>query len=142
MDLGSGAGFPGLVAAIVARAAGLSLEVHLVESNARRVAFLREVNRQTKAGAIIHDSRIEALDAFAADAVTARALAPLDRLLGLAEPFLGGSSVCIFLKGQGVEGELTEARKIWTMDVEKVSSRSDPSGTILALRKVARRHAR
>jgi 16S rRNA (guanine527-N7)-methyltransferase len=126
VDLGSGAGFPGLVLAICG--AG---EVHLVESDARKAAFLREVARATETEAVFHVKRAESLPALAADVVTARAFAPLDRLLGYAAPLLGPGGVGLFLKGKGVEGELTAARKAWILTVERAPSRSDPQGTIL-----------
>ena len=132
VDLGSGAGFPGMVLAILG--AG---EVHLVESDRRKAAFLAESARRTGARATIHNRRAEELDPFAADVVTARALAPLARLLALAWPFIAQHTVCLFPKGRNVEKELTEARKNWTMSVEYLASRSDPSGTILRLRRVA-----
>lgn len=142
VDLGSGAGFPGLVVAILARAEHRPLKVTLVESNARRVQFLHDANRAADAGAIIEHHHTDAMKPTPFDVVTARALAPLDRLLGIARPFIGRETVCFFLKGQGVDKELTESYKSWKMDASRVPSRSDPSGTILALRKVARRHAR
>ncbi len=128
VDLGSGAGFPGLVLAIL----GVP-EVHLIESNARKCAFLREAARLVAAPAVVHRSRIEDLAPFRADAVTARAIAPLPKLLGLAAPFLGPDGVCLFLKGGRVKEELTEAAKLWHMTVERVQSISDPSGTVLRM---------
>ena len=133
VDLGSGAGFPGLVLAILG--AG---DVHLIESNRRKAAFLREVARQTGTAVTVHEQRIEAVGPIAADVVTARACAPLDRLLGHASRFLGvggaGGRVsgrCLFLKGKGVEEELTEALNRWTLSLERSPSVTDPAGTIL-----------
>jgi 16S rRNA (guanine527-N7)-methyltransferase len=76
------------------------------------------------------------------DVVTARACAPLDRLLGLAEPFLSPGSECLFLKGERVEEELTLARKHWTMTESACQSRSDPRGVVLRLQQVAREPCR
>ncbi len=134
VDLGSGAGFPGLVLGILG--AG---EVHLIESNGRKAAFLREVARETGTEAQIHHARIEDLSAFPADAVTARAYAPLPRLLASAAPFLrpagpgqpGG--IGLFLKGRGVDRELTDSGETWNMQIEQLASRTDPNARILRL---------
>jgi 16S rRNA (guanine527-N7)-methyltransferase len=135
LDLGSGAGFPGLVLAILR---GSGDPVHLVESDARKCAFLREVARLTAAPAIIHHGRIESLSPFAVTAVTARALAPLASLLALASPFLGPHTQCLFLKGERLEDELTQAGKDWKMTVDRRPSRSDPNGIILIVKEVHR----
>ena len=135
VDLGSGAGFPGLVLGIL----GVG-EVHLIESNGRKVAFLQEATRETGAEAHIHHARIEDLPAFPADAVTARAYAPLPQLLAGAAAFLrpagpgqpGG--VGLFLKGRGVDRELTDSGKSWNMQIERLASRTDPNARILRLR--------
>jgi 16S rRNA (guanine527-N7)-methyltransferase len=133
LDLGSGAGFPGLVLAIMGWG-----PIDLVESDARKGQFLREAARLCGADVTIHNSRIEDLAPFSADLVTARALAPLDRLCALAQPFVAQDTVLLFLKGQDVDTELTKARKNWTMDIERSPSRTDPAGTILRLRHLSR----
>jgi 16S rRNA (guanine527-N7)-methyltransferase len=133
VDLGSGAGFPGLVLAIL----GVP-EVHLIESDQRKCAFLREVSRETGTPVTIHAERIEAVAPFSADVVTARALAPLDRLLDLAAPFLTAGGVCLFPKGQDVEKELTSATRMATMRCESWPSRSDPGGTLLRIERLGR----
>ncbi len=128
VDLGSGAGFPGLVLAIL----GVP-EVHLIESDGRKAAFLREVSRETSTPVDIHVSRIEQTPPFVADVVTARALAPLPKLLDLAVPFVGDNTVLLFPKGQDVDRELTEATKHTTMHIDFVPSRAHESGIILRL---------
>ncbi len=130
VDLGSGAGFPGLVLAILG--AG---EVHLVESDRRKAAFLQEAARATGTAVTIHKQRIESLS-IEADVVTARALAPLDRLLGLARPFLAPERAgrAFFLKGKKVEAELTEAAKKWRISLARHASRSDARSVILEIR--------
>ena len=133
IDLGSGAGLPGLVLAILGVPG-----VELVEADSRKCAFLREAVRITETGATIRPCRIEAVPRHPVDVVTARACAPLDRLLGLAEPFLAPGSECLFLKGERVEEELTLARKHWTITVSAHQSRSDPRGVVLRLQQVAR----
>ena len=126
VDLGSGAGFPGLVLAIM----GVP-DVHLIESDSRKCAFLREAARVADARVTVHNKRIEAAPAIAADVVTARALAPMNDLLGWAYPFIGNRGVAIFPKGQNVAEELTDTTKYWMMRTERFDSRTDPTGTIL-----------
>ena len=133
LDLGSGAGFPGLVLAILGHG-----PVHLVESDQRKCAFLREAARLTGAEVVIHSQRIEGLQNFSVAAVTARALASVAKLLEWAEPFLEPDTQCLFLKGQRCDEELTEAAKQWHITIERIPSLSDPSGLILHLREVHR----
>jgi 16S rRNA (guanine527-N7)-methyltransferase len=137
IDLGSGAGFPGLILAILGVPG-----VELVEADSRKCAFLREAIRITETVAIIRPCRIEAVPRYPVDVVTARACAPLDRLLRLAEPFLAPDSDCLFLKGERVEEELTLARKHWTMTESACQSRSDPRGVVLRLQQVVREPCR
>lgn len=136
VDLGSGAGFPGLVLAVLGVA-----EVHLIESDARKCAFLIEAARLAALAPgknpVIHRARIEAVPGFAADAVTARACAPLDRLLAYAERFLGPQSVCLFPKGAQVEDELTAAEN-WRMSIQRFPSVTDSLGTILRIGHIRR----
>jgi 16S rRNA (guanine527-N7)-methyltransferase len=133
LDLGSGAGLPGLVLALLGVPG-----VHLMESDQRKAQFLREAARITQAPVTIHASRIEQMEAFRADVITARALAPLPRLLGLASPFLGPHSLCLFLKGENAAHELTAARETWHMRSEIVPSRSGSRGVLLKLEGVGR----
>ncbi len=134
LDLGSGAGLPGLVLAILG--AG---EVHLVESDQRKAAFLREAARVVMANEIVvHNSRIEAMKPFRADVVTARALAPLTRLLALAAPFLEADSRCLFLKGAQAESELELAQRDWKFSVESHRSCTYSSGNILVIGVIGR----
>jgi len=133
LDLGSGAGFPGMVLAILG--AG---ELHLVESDQRKCLFLREAARITGAGATVHHGRIEAVTAPKADVITARALAPLTDLLALAERFVTPETILLLPKGQDVEQELTAATKYWSMAVERLPSQTDPAGVILRLKGLRR----
>lgn len=136
VDFGSGAGFPALVLAIL----GVP-DVHMVESDVRKGAFLREVARVTGTSVTVHSKRIEAMEPFPADVVSARALAPIAQLLDFAAPFLGPKTQCLFLKGQNVEAELTEAYKMWNMSVDRHPSRTEPAATILRLSEVRREPA-
>ena len=137
VDLGSGAGFPGLVLAILG--AG---EVHLVEADARKAAFLREAARATATDVRFHVKRAESLPALEADVVTARAFAPLADLLGYAAPLMRRGGIGLFPKGKGVEGELTVARKAWNMTVDRIPSRTDTAATILRVEALVRKNAK
>jgi 16S rRNA (guanine527-N7)-methyltransferase len=134
-DLGSGAGFPGLVLNIL----GIE-DVHLIESIGKKASFLREVIQQLKLTATVHQKRIEDMKGFKADLITARALKALPELLALATPLIKRGSTAIFLKGQSVEDELTEARKSWTFKAEKHQSITSDSGCVLILQDIAKRH--
>lgn len=133
LDMGSGAGFPGLVLAIL----GVP-NVHLGESDQRKCAFLREAARITGAAVTIHPQRLENISAFPADVITARALAPLEDLLGWAEAFLRPGGRCLFLKGQNVEAELTNAHQIWKMRVILTPSLTDSRASVLCIQEVSR----
>jgi 16S rRNA (guanine527-N7)-methyltransferase len=139
VDLGSGGGFPGLVIAC-ALAAEPGVAVHLVESNAKKAAFLREAQRVTGAPAHVHAERVETFVARftgAADVVSARALSPLKSLLDMSFPLLGKSgAMALFPKGQNAELELGEACKYWNIKVNLVPSRTDPAARILVVRDV------
>jgi 16S rRNA (guanine527-N7)-methyltransferase len=134
VDLGSGAGFPGLVLAIMGVPG-----VELVEADARKCAFLREAARVAAAPVLIRNARIEAVPSQAAAVVTARGVAPLDRLFVLAERFIGPETVCLFPKGERAAQELTAASQAWTMEPTCHESCTDPRGVILCLRRVGRR---
>lgn len=141
VDLGSGGGFPGMVIAC-ALAGRAGTEVHLVESNTKKAAFLREAARLLQVPATVHAERIEE---FAvrfggpADVVTARALAPLLKLLGLAAPLLKTGAKGLFLKGQDVAAELTEAAKCWSIESILVPSKTNPQGRIVVIHSAERR---
>jgi len=135
VDLGTGAGFPGVVLAIMSDAS-----VQLVESNRRKCAFLAEALRITGATATIHCGRIETLAPMTVDVVTARGCANLLALLDYAVPLLSPAGVCLFLKGRSVEVELTESEKKWMMRTQRIPSRSDPTGVVLKLSEIVPRH--
>jgi 16S rRNA (guanine527-N7)-methyltransferase len=128
-DLGSGAGFPGMVLALLGVPG-----VHLIEADRRKAEFLRAVARATGAPVMIHAERIERIQGWPADVITARALAPLPRLLQLAQGFLSADSVCLFLKGRSTERELTEARASWHMVSAMFPSLSESEGIVVQLR--------
>jgi 16S rRNA (guanine527-N7)-methyltransferase len=137
-DLGSGAGFPGLAIAC-ALADVPNARVHLVESNPKKIAFLREAVRAIGAPAIVHPRKIEEFVAHPPEpieAVAARALAPLPKLLGLASPLLKNGAVGLFPKGQDAALELTEASKYWKVEASLAASRTDPKSHIVVVREL------
>ena len=134
IDFGSGAGFPGAVLALLG-----AQDVHLVESDSRKCAFLRELDRQLGLGMTIHEERIDHLTPWKASSLTARALASLSKLLDMAEEFLTPETVILFPKGETVDQELTEASKGWNMTVSRLASRTSPTSVILRLTRVERK---
>lgn len=138
VDMGSGAGFPGLVLAILAADHGRRWTVHLVESDTRKATFLATVARETDTAVRIHNTRMESLAPLRADVITARALAPLDKLVDYAAPLLESGGQCLFLKGVRAEDELTTANKTWKMTIDRLPSRSGATGIILRLRDISR----
>lgn len=132
-DLGSGAGLPGLVLAIMGRTG-----IHLVESDQRKVQFQREVARSLNLQVDIHAQRIDTLSPGCANVITARALAPLPRLLDLSVPLLRPNAICLFLKGQNASDELTRADKYWRMSSCSYPSLSEPSASVLKLWDIVR----
>ena len=138
VDLGSGAGFPGLVLAILMREKREGATVMLVESDRRKAVFLREAIRETGGAATVTAERAEALDGVA-DVVTARAFAPLDGLLDIAAPIVGDSGTVLLHKGRRYESELTAAAENWKMDTKVHRSRIDPDSVILRIDRLERR---
>jgi 16S rRNA (guanine527-N7)-methyltransferase len=131
IDLGSGGGFPGLVIAALAAARRPGLRVTLVESDARKCAFLATAAAALELDVAIENRRIEAGPPAAFDVVSARALAPLPALFGLAAPYFGPGTVGLFPKGVGHDAELTAARADWQYAVERIPSATAPSAAIL-----------
>jgi len=130
-DLGTGAGFPGLILAVL-----LDTEINLVESSGKKITFLREAARITGAPVSFYHGRIEKIQLPKSDVIVSRALAPLDKLLGLAAPHLTPGGVCLFLKGRAVDQELTAAQKNWKMHIQQFPSATDPSGKIMLIQDI------
>ena len=141
IDLGSGGGFPAIpVACVLAAKPGAM--VHLVESNGKKAAFLREAIRATRVPAQVHAERIEKYVASivnSVDVVSARALAPLKTLCDQAFPLIERGAIGLFAKGLDVEAELTEASKYWKIDAETVPSKTSPDGCIVVVRHLTAR---
>jgi 16S rRNA (guanine527-N7)-methyltransferase len=141
VDLGSGGGFPGVVLAC-ALAETPGAMVHLVERNAKKAAFLREALRVTSTTGMVHLAEIgDTGDRITGpvDCVTARAVAPLNQLIGLAKPLVRKGAKALFLKGQDVEAELTEATKYWKITPHLHSSRTGGGGWVVELDQIERR---
>jgi 16S rRNA (guanine527-N7)-methyltransferase len=133
IDLGSGAGFPGLILAIET-----GIPFDLIEADHRKAAFLREAARMTDARVTVHAARIEACRIAPAPLITARALAPLPKLLALATPLLTSDGCCLFLKGANANSELTATAAEWHMRVMSVPSQTAADGVVLRLSEIVR----
>ena len=134
IDLGSGAGLPGLVLAIERP----DIHVTLIEADRRKAAFLQTMVAELGLSATVIPERIEKATAVPAKLVTARALTPLPALLDYAAPHLAEDGVCLFLKGRGVEAELTTAAQQWHMNVERFPSQTDEGAAILRISELRR----
>ena len=134
VDIGSGAGFPGMVLAIMLAERG-NIRVTLIESDNRKSAFLREVARQVRVAVDIRIGRIEnpatRVNLPAAEVVTSRALAPLPRLFGLAHPLMAAGSLGLFPKGREAAAEISQARETWSFEAELTPSVTDPDARIV-----------
>ncbi|PCI52002.1 MAG: 16S rRNA (guanine(527)-N(7))-methyltransferase RsmG [Alphaproteobacteria bacterium] len=126
LDIGSGAGFPGLLLSML----GLG-EFHMVESNGKKCTFMRQVIRETGCNAVVHNERVEMMTPFPVDYIVSRACAPLDRLFDLGLNFIQPKTVCLFLKGQNADKEIEEARANWCFKIEQHTSAAQESGVIL-----------
>jgi len=133
IDLGSGAGFPGLILAI---ATGVPFT--LIEADRRKAIFLAEAARKTEAPVAVQNVQIEHARPVSTRLVTARALAPLPSLLTFATPFLARDGVCLFPKGKNVAGELTAAARQWHMRVQRLPSRTDQQACVLRVSEIRR----
>lgn len=129
LDMGSGAGFPGMVLAMMGKN-----DVHLVESDVRKTVFLQEVSRESKTPVHIHNTRIENIAPQPFEIITSRALADLKTLLNYARPFLSQNTICAFLKGENAKKEIEDTKKDWQMDIESVTSMTSEDGQILLIK--------
>ena len=139
-DLGAGAGFPGVVLAILAKGRA-DAHVWLIDSLGKRCRFLQEVVDALKLPATVINGRAEEQQ-IRCDIVTARAVAPMDKLLGYAQPYFERGAQGLFPKGEKAESELIEARKSWHFEAELAPSQSDPRGRIVTIRSVRRARSR
>ena len=147
LDLGSGAGFPGLILAIMLAEQDPQARLQLVESDRKKANFLRTVIRECGLTAVVHHMRIEALGELSKDCppegalaalcdthvITARALAALPLLAGLMAPFFNSSTIALLHKGRDWQDELTQARQYWTLQAKDHASMTDPSARLIEL---------
>ncbi len=138
LDFGSGGGFPGVVVAILAQATNSGGAVTLIESDARKAAFLRTALRETGARATVINDRIENIRPQNADVISARALADLTGLLDFAKPHMGTGATCLFAKGAKWPSELAEAKCKWNFECSVATSKLDPNAAILSIRELSR----
>lgn len=138
LDMGSGAGFPGIVIALITADTPNPVEMTLVESDRRKAAFLSTVSRETGVPMIIQAARIEAVVPQNADTVSARALAPLVRLCSFAERHLAPHGAALFLKGGHYDAEIAEARRTWSFALDVRRSSTDPAGVVLIMKDLRR----
>lgn len=138
VDLGSGGGFPGMILAILFAELAPDVRVTLVESDRRKAQFLREAGRLTTVDVEIMPERIEDLRDRRFDVVSARALAPLSRLLSFSEGLLTPTGRCVFLKGANHQAELDEALKQWQFDHSTVPSATSDDSVVLLIKGLAR----
>ena len=138
LDMGSGAGFPGIVIALITADTPNPVEMTLVESDRRKAAFLSTVSRETGVPMIIQAARIEAVAPQSADTVSARALAPLVKLCSFAERHLAPHGAALFLKGGRYDAEIAEARRTWSFALDIRRSSTDPAGVVLIMKDLRR----
>lgn len=138
VDMGAGAGFPGVVVALIAADTPDSVDMALIESDQRKAAFLSTVSRETGVPMAVHAKRIEDVVPQRADIVSARGLAPLSKLCAFADHHLSAGGTALFPKGGQYEAEVSEARKAWTFSLEFRKSTTDPTGGVLKLKDLRR----
>lgn len=138
VDLGSGAGLPGLIIAALLSEKNSTFRMTCVESDLRKCVFMREVSREMGLNVTISHHRIETNVDPKFDVISARALAPLSKLLHYADGYRSPGAICLFPKGQSVEQELTDARDHWVLDAEKIASTTERQACILRVREFSR----
>jgi 16S rRNA (guanine527-N7)-methyltransferase len=134
IDLGSGAGFPGLILALTDR-----YEISLVEKNHKKCAFLKQVLQETKTSATVYNQKIEMITNLKGGIITSRALASLSELLTYAYPLSTPTTECLFLKGERADEEIEKAAIDWQFEIKKYTSLTDPSGVILSIKNFSRK---
>ena len=134
VDIGSGAGFPGMVLAICG-----ATDIHLIESDGKKIAFLREVARITNTKVLIHHERMEKCNHLSADIIISRACDSLNNLLLLSSNFVSREKICLFHKGKNYMKEINETKNHWIFDIDIIPSITDSEGVILKLTHITKR---
>jgi 16S rRNA (guanine527-N7)-methyltransferase len=138
VDIGSGGGFPGLVCAIIAGEKSPDTQFHLVESDLRKATFLKNVAREVNLPVLVYSERIEKMASFQADVISARALAPLDKLLEFSTLHLQTGGISLFPKGESYRSELNQAKEKWRFECEEHQSKTDSNSVVLRIGKIER----
>lgn len=138
LDMGAGGGLPGIVIAILAAEQEPELRITLLESDERKAVFLNTAKRSLGLSYDVVNARIEAADPVGADVISARALAPLERLLCYAERHRAPDAICLFPKGRTHAEELTHAKNFWHVDAEAIQSRTNPESVVLRIKEFSR----
>jgi 16S rRNA (guanine527-N7)-methyltransferase len=138
IDIGSGGGFPGIVIAIILKESAPSTTVVLIESDVRKATFLRQAVATLGLNCQIHNARIESLNLPRGTTVSARALAPLPKLLSFVENLVEEGGVCLLMKGQSYQQELAAARQSWSFDCEVIKSQTNTDAAVLTIRNIQR----
>ncbi|KIC49792.1 16S rRNA (guanine(527)-N(7))-methyltransferase RsmG [Tateyamaria sp. ANG-S1] len=138
VDFGSGGGLPGVVVAILADGFGDDLSVTLVESDQRKAAFLRTCARELEIPMKVIASRVESIAALNAYTISARALAPLDMLLGFADHHLAADGLCVFQKGEQWRREIADAERNWRFSYEVMHSKTKSEAVVLQIKDIQR----
>jgi len=138
LDLGSGAGFPGVVVSLISADTENPVDITLVESDQRKAAFLSTVSRETCVPMDVQATRIEVVSPQNADVVSARALAPLVKLCAFADRHLAPDGTALFLKGGHFGAEIKEARRVWSFALDVRASTTDPTGAVLIMKDLRR----
>ncbi len=136
VDLGSGGGFPGLVIAILAKELRPDLRLTMVESDRRKATFLRVIVSELLLSAVVISARLEVVPPLQADVVSARALAPLVKLLGMAERHLAPTGTALLLKGEAYSSEVAAARLTWRFDIEEIASVTQDGAALLKIKDI------
>ena len=136
IDLGSGGGFPGIVVSVILKEIAPETCMYLVESDARKAAFLREASRTLRINCQVINQRIEEINLPPAPVISARALAHLDKLLHISERIIDSDGVCLFMKGKSYQDEVRLARESWNFDCEVIQSTTSAEAAVLKVRNI------
>ena len=137
-DFGSGGGFPSIVLAVLLYQEDPNIEIHLIESDGRKAAFLRTALRELKIPGMVWGKRVQEVKLSPARVVSARAVAPLADLLSMAQPLINKETICFFPKGVNWKKEVEDARKHWSFDLKAINSRTQSDAIILELGSIER----